>query len=112
IAYSGAAHVAVNVGTNGQVLSADSSETSGLKWIDAPTSGLSLSDFVFGEVPTGTINGSNVTFTLANTVEPGTERVYLDGVRMKEGSGNDYTIAGDEITFESGQIPQTGQTLL
>ena len=37
---------------------------------------------------------------LANTPVAGTERVYLNGLRMLRGSGNDYTITGSVITFE------------
>lgn len=51
---------------------------------------------VWSELPTIT-NGSP-TVTLANTPIAGTERVYLDGMRMIAG-GLDYTIVGAVITF-------------
>jgi hypothetical protein len=70
------------------------------------------SNFVTREVPTGTINGSNATFTLANTPVAGSEEVYVNGVLQNVGSGNDYTISSATITFESGAIPQTGDTVL
>lgn len=68
--------------------------------------------FVENEVPSGTINGTNDTFTLANTPNSGTLALYANGLRLKSGSGNDYTISGDTITFLTGAIPQTGDVLL
>jgi len=52
--------------------------------------------------PTGVVNGSNVTFTIAALVLSGTEEVYLNGMLMNAGAGNDYTIvyaATTTITF-------------
>ena len=57
------------------------------------------SDFVTRETPSGTINGSNTTFTLANTPIVGTEQVFLNGILQDSGSGNDYTISGATITY-------------
>jgi hypothetical protein len=51
------------------------------------------------ETPTGLVNGSNVTFTLANTPTAGTEQVYLNGILQEPGAGNDYTISGATITY-------------
>ena len=67
---------------------------------------------VYNEVPSGTVNGSNAGFTVANGIETGTLRVYKNGLRQKPGSGYDYTLSGSTITFESGNIPQTGDVLL
>lgn len=63
------------------------------------TSGLQNSNFVIDEVPSGLINGSNATYTLANTPVVGTEVLYANGVRLKRGTGNDYTISGATITM-------------
>lgn len=63
---------------------------------------------VFGEIPSGTINGANVTFTLANTPVAGTVAVYLNGARQKV--TDDYTISGATITFVS--APLSGSNLL
>lgn len=68
--------------------------------------------FADGETPSGTINGSNAAFTLANTPISGSVKVFLLGVRMRSGSGNDYQISGSTITFEAGQIPQSGAWIL
>jgi len=57
---------------------------------------------VFHEKP-ATTNGSAVLPALSNIpVKAGTARVYLNGMRMEVGSGNDYTIneATGVITFE------------
>lgn len=48
-------------------------------------------------VPTGTINGSNKTFTLPDTPASGTLRVFADGVRQQVTT--DYTLSGTTITF-------------
>ena len=45
-------------------------------------------------------NGSTTAFTLAHAPQPvGSEKVYLNGVLMDGGAGNDYTISGAVITF-------------
>jgi len=45
---------------------------------------------VYGEVLTGAINDSNTVFTTASDFTPGSEAVYFNGVRQREGAGNDY----------------------
>jgi hypothetical protein len=72
-------------------------------------SGLTDSNFVDAEVPSGTINGSNTSFTLANTPTSGTVKLYLNGQRLRSGSGNDYTISGTTITM--GIAPVSGDYL-
>lgn len=61
------------------------------------TGGVGSGDFVFNEVPSGTIDGSNTDFTLAHTPVSGTVRVYLNGLRQKP--TDDYTISSDTISF-------------
>lgn len=58
---------------------------------------LSFAIFVDGEVPSGAVNSSNVTFTLANTPTVGSVKVYNNGLRLKVTT--DYTISGGTITF-------------
>ena len=60
--------------------------------------------FVTRETPSGTVDGSNTDFTLANTPISGKEQVYLNGLLQDVGSGNDYTISGDVITFETAPV--------
>ena len=71
---------------------------------------LSPSNFVTEETPSGSINGSNTTFTLANTPTSGTVRLYLNGVRQKSGAGNDYTITTNTITMTT--APISGDVLI
>ena len=55
--------------------------------------------FVWNETPTGTINGSNADFVLANTPNPTTSlHVYLNGAFLV-GGGVDYTLVTATITF-------------
>ena len=80
----------------------DSNATVSRILVDATTGRIKVSAdlgdiFVDSETPTGTIDGSNKTFTLANTPTVGSVKLYLEGVRMDE--GNDYTILGAIITF-------------
>lgn len=74
--------------------------------------GLTAANFVDNEIPTGTINGVNATFTLANTPVSGTEHVFKNGLRQISGASNDYTISSGTITFNAGNIPQTGDALV
>lgn len=73
------------------------------------TPGLLTSNFVDKEIPSGSINSSNTTFTLANTPTAGSEHGYLNGVLQESGAGNDYTISGSVITYLT--APLTGEKL-
>lgn len=111
------AFVAVEVGTtNADTLwlaSADAGGTLGttaITWQQIPTTaGLLNTNFVDKETPSGTINGSNVTFTLANSPVAGSEHIYLNGILQEVGAGNDYTISGLTITYLT--APLTGEKL-
>lgn len=63
---------------------------------------------VVRETPTGTVNGSNDTFTLANTPASGKEEVFLNGL-LQEPGGEDYTITTNSIVFVS--APLTGDRI-
>ena len=71
-----------------------------------------LHQFWVDEVPTGTVNGSNVTFTLAQTpLENGTTEpsvdIFLDGLKCT--FTTDYTISGVTITMVV--APAVGQKI-
>lgn len=66
-------------------------------------------DFIHNETPSGSVNGSNVTFTLANTPQSGKLLLFLNGLLQEEGSGNDFTISGTTITMAV--APTTGDKL-
>jgi phage-related tail fiber protein len=51
------------------------------------------------ETPSGSVNGVNMTFTLANTPIAGSEMVFVNGVMQDPGAGNDYTISTSTITM-------------
>jgi len=75
--------------------------------IQAITSG---TYFVFNEIPSGTIDGNNKTFTLANTPSPLLSlEVYLNGQYLKSG-GEDYTLTSNSIVFVI--APSSGSNLL
>ncbi len=66
--------------------------------------------FVDQETPSGAINGANAVFTLSQTPSPGTSlAVYRNGLRMTLGA--DYTLSGAVITFVTGLVPQSSDTL-
>lgn len=81
-----------------------------ITWQQIPTSaGLTNSNFVTRETPSGSINGSNTAFTLANTPVSGSEEVFLNGQLLEPGGGNDYTISGANITMAT--APLTGEII-
>lgn len=66
--------------------------------------------FVDQETPSGTINGTNTSFTLSQTPSPSASlAVYLNGLRLSPGI--DYTLSNASITFLSGTVPQTADIL-
>lgn len=93
-------------------LTVATSITGVLKGNGTAISTAATSDIVAGlatrETPSGTINGSNTSFTLANTPVSGTESVYLNGV-LQEPGGIDYTISGGTITYAT--APASGDQL-
>lgn len=70
---------------------------------------LTAANIVTRETPTGLVNGSNTTYSLAATPTAGTEEVFLNGILQEPGAGNDYTIAASVITMLS--APLTGDRL-
>ena len=68
-------------------------------------------NFADNETPTGTINGTNDTFTLAQTPSPAASLlVYLNG-QLQTAGGEDYTLSGTTITFVAVKIPLSGDIL-
>ncbi len=66
---------------------------------------------VFEDVPSGVIDSANDTFVLSSTPITGTVQLFKNGLRMRSGASNDYTISTATITFNAAQIPQTGDSL-
>ena len=69
--------------------------------------------FVDGEIPAGTINGTNRIFTLAFAPAPAVSLVlYRNGVKQR--AGVDFDLAGSTITFRlvvGVPVPLTGDSL-
>lgn len=65
---------------------------------------------ITGEVPAGTINGSNTVFTLRNVAHIGTLAVYKNGLRQAMGS--DFSASGNQISFLASSVPQPGDALM
>lgn len=67
--------------------------------------------FIDAEIPAGAVNGANSVFTLANAPSPAESlQLYRNGLLMR--SSSDYNISVDTITFLTGAIPQSGDTIL
>lgn len=79
----------------------------------APAAGLSTSNFVFNEIPSGTPNGVLAVFGLANTASStGSIKVYKNGLRQLHGASNDVVVNTTGLTFNAGNIPQTNDNIL
>ena len=75
------------------------------------TAGSSSTGFLDGEIPGGTQDGVNATFTLANAPNPSSSLgLYRNGLRLRQ--VGDYTISGNTITFQAGAVPQPNDGLL
>jgi hypothetical protein len=81
---------------------------SGLSFSGGSLTATAAPTFVTREVPSGTVNGTNDTFTLANTPTAGSDEVFVNGILQDAGAGNDYTLTGATITFLTGSIPLAG----
>ena len=79
--------------------------------LETPSAGGSFAAFQDAETPSGTINGSNDTFTLATAPNPATSLVLTKNGIVQE-SGSDYTLSSATITFLGGAVPQSGDNLL
>jgi phage-related tail fiber protein len=108
----------VKAGTSGQVyianasgvltpvtLSGDATVTAG-GVLTLASSVMKAANYITRETPSGSVNGSNTSFALANTPVVGSESVFLNGILQEPGAGNDYTISGSTITYLT--APATG----
>jgi len=90
-------------------LSGDVSAVSGTGVVTLATNVLKATNYITRETPTGLVNGSNTTFTLANTPVSGSESVFLNGILQEPGAGNDYTITSATISYLA--APSTGDKI-
>ncbi|WP_155300722.1 hypothetical protein [Deinococcus kurensis] len=63
-------------------------------------------NYVARETPGGLVNDSNTAFVLAATPLAGSEQVFLNGVLLEPGAGNDYTLTGNTVAMNF--APLTG----
>jgi len=96
----------IEPGSNAQVLTV----VGGVATWATDVNGLSSAAFVTGETPSGAVNSSNTAYTTAFTPLASSVSLFLDGLRLLEGAGNDYTISGSAITML--YAPATGQNIL
>lgn len=80
-------------------LSGDVASVGGTGSVTLATGIVRAANVVTRETPSGSVNGSNTAFVLANTPIAGSESVYLNGILQDPGAGNDYTISGGTVTF-------------
>ncbi len=67
--------------------------------------------FVDGEIPSGTVDGSNTAFSLSQTPNPlASLQLYRNGIHLR--STLDYTASGASIVFAPGQAPRPGDILV
>lgn len=97
--HNGFAYTNLAIGSNGQVLQSDGTTAGWATPAAAPT-------LVFNEIPTGLVNDTNTDFELAHTPTTGTLRVFWNGMYLVAGGGNDYTLSGTTITFNT--APEAG----
>ncbi len=69
------------------------------------------SNFIDSQVPSGTINGVNLIFSLVSAPSPVSSlRLYKNGILLLQSA--DYTVSGSTITFLSASAPTYGDSLL
>lgn len=69
-------------------------------------------NFADNETPSGTIDGSNLVFTLAHTPSPAASLDLFKNGQLMIAGGVDYTLATATITFTAGSKPFTGDSLI
>ncbi len=67
--------------------------------------------FVDAEVPSGTLNGTNLTFNLSQTPSPATSlELFRNGVLMD--AGLDFSLSANTVTFSAIATPQPNDVML
>lgn len=86
----------------------DTASGTALTWTQFSAASTSL--FATRQTPSGTVNGTNTSFTLAQSTNvAGSEEVFLNGL-LQNASGNDYSISTNVVTFTS--APVSGDVIL
>jgi hypothetical protein len=82
-------------------------ETITLEEAQAPT----VVNRIYGEIPTGNVNGVNTVFTIAEKALFRTENITLSGCKLRRGVDNDYTMDYATKTIVMNYAPETGDLL-
>lgn len=90
-------------------LSGDVSSVSNTGSVALASGVMKATNYITRETPSGSVNGSNTSYTLANTPVAGSESVFLNGILQEPGAGNDYTISSATITYLT--APATGDKI-
>jgi hypothetical protein len=61
-------------------------------------------NFAYDETPSGVLNGSNVTFTLAQTPNPSSSLILSNNGQVLTGGGVDYILSGSTITMVNAPV--------
>lgn len=85
---SAGTYTKVTVDTKGRVTVGDTLDVA-----DLPGGTVNITNIKTRETPGPLPNGVATTFTCTASALPGSEEVYLNGVLMDPGSGNDYTVS-------------------
>jgi len=95
-------NVTITTGSNGSVTIASTGGGGG-------STQISMSEAV-----SGSINGSNKVFTVANAPSPTSSlMLFYNGQLLTQGAGEDYTLSSTTITFEAAvSAPESGSTIL
>ena len=118
VSVQGAFTASLGVGTlstNSSVvhISASNAPSSGSVLVaKSPTEASWQQALIFGEQPSGTKNGTNLTFNLDNAVINNTDlMLFVNGLLQLSGAALDYTLTGSVINFTPGLAPVTDDTV-
>ena len=101
----------VTTGLNSLIVNLTNTVTNLGSTVSSLSAGNVVGKFIDDETPSGTINGTNTVFTLANTpVSASTLMLYRNGIL--QANAIDYSVSGNTIAFSAGEAPQTGDSLL
>src|SRR4051812_41839659 len=66
----------------------------------------------WNETPSGTVDGVNDTFTLADPPNPASSLMLFRNGVLQRGGGVDYALTSATIVFAASEIPSTGDLLI
>ena len=70
---------------------------SAMEWAAVAYAAVEDDDIIANEIPSGTVNGTNVVFGLANKPVSTSVQLYLNGLMQQPGSGKDYELSGTTL---------------